>query len=641
LVYANKEYLIANNITLEKETTTFDMLINCNVDFNEILANLSKYGGYVSEQQKDGVWYKSYFYYIKDASYVSHICTDVTDIQLELTSLKKEALFFKETNEGVMISDQNGYVESVNDAFCKITGYTKDEIIGKCSSVLSSGMHTKDFYEHMWDSLKYYGSWQGEIWNRRKNGEVYPEWLSISKSEEKRTNKITYLALFTDISSVKEADKKIHFYANHDHLTGLVNKAQFENMLKHSISSASRHDRKFALLFLDLDHFKEVNDTYGHNVGDMLLKIVASRFKKVIRKEDVIARIGGDEFNIILDDIQNESDAIVIAQKLIETVKEPIVIEGHNCYVTLSIGVSIFPNHGSNEIELTKNADAAMYEVKKNGRNDVLVYEKDFTQKLQEKVSLKNDLNLAIKNDEIEIYFQPVMNHKGELVSAEVLSRWNHQDRGFVPPDEFIQIAEKNGSILKLGQNIVKLAFEKLPLILPHVSENFRLAINISAREFFDEEYLKSFCLMSDDFGINPNKIELELTETHMMENHELAIENLQQLKKFGFFIALDDFGTGYSSLSYLKYFQLDKLKIDKSFIDNFLDDKNDEAIVKSVIQLAKIFNLEVQAEGVEQKEQVDKLIDLECDYFQGYYYAKPMEFSSFLEFVQGQNHDT
>lgn len=635
LIYANKQYRLAYSITEIYEKITFDSLLHCGIDFEQIRVNLSHSDVYTREQEQDNKWFQSRFYYILEKNYIAHICIDVTDAKYELETLTKEALFFKYTNEGVAITNKNAEILSVNTAFCKITGYTKEEVIGRSTKILASGMHHKDFYINLWDSLKYHNFWQGEIWNRRKNGEIYPEWLSISAVDDPKTKEKTYMALFTDISSLKESDKKLHFYANHDHLTGLFNKAQFENMLTAVIKRSQRNKQKFALLFLDLDFFKEVNDTYGHNVGDLLLKYVASKFQSTLRSQDILARIGGDEFNIILEDISSEQDAIVIAQKLADSFKDPVVIQDYSCFVSLSIGVSIFPYHGVDAINLAKNADAAMYEVKKNGRNGIMVYNSKFTANLLERVSLQNDLKKMLQNHQIEVYFQPVIDAKTNTIHhAEALARWNHPQRGFISPEVFIPLAEQHGQIIELGAQILQKSLEYLQTILLKYPD-FKLAINMSPREFFDDNYIINLVKKVYDFGLDPRHLELEITETHVMQNHKIAVKKLQELRDKGFTLTIDDFGTGYSSLNYLKMFPISKLKIDKSFVLNMLTDRADEAIVKSSINLAKIFGLEVQAEGVELSAHVDILGKMECDYLQGFYFSQALEFDSFMDFLE------
>ncbi len=640
LIYANMKYLLANKLDDLSKEIAFSDITNCSIAFHDILNQLKNSDTLEKVSKQDSYWFRSYFYFIEHKTFIVHVCIDITFEKNQLINLKREALFFENTNEGLAIIDKKGFILSINESFSKITGYTMDEAIGKPIHILNSGMHTKDFYQHMWDALKYHGKWQGEIWNRRKNSEVYPEWLSITSSKDPVTQEINYLALFTDISSIKEADQKIKFYANHDALTGLLNRNQFENMLQHTINSASRNNKIFALLFVDLDHFKEINDSFGHNVGDILLKSVASLFQRILRKEDIIARIGGDEFNIILENIKNEEDVLKVAHNLIEAIKEPIVIENHFCYISLSIGVALYPKDGMDKITLTKNADSAMYEVKNNGRNGVMLYHSKLTDDLLKKVSLQTDLKNAITNDEIVPYYQPIFDIKtGTITGCEVLARWFHKTRGFVPPDEFIVVAENCSLIGSLDTQLTKKVFYEMANIL-RVSNNFQfvVAINVSSKEFFSDNYVENIFSLTQEFNLDPSNIELEITETHVMKNHEFAIEKLQKLKALGFKLAIDDFGTGYSSLNYLKLFPINKLKIDKSFILNINENKKDEAIAKTIINLSQFFELEVQAEGVENEQIKDLLIELECNYLQGYYYAKPLPFNEFLDYIRKFN---
>jgi diguanylate cyclase (GGDEF)-like protein/PAS domain S-box-containing protein len=640
LQYANIKYLIANKIFQVDAPLYFDDMTRCTLVFEEIVAKLLKMESLTTESKQEENWFQSFFYFIENKNFVVHICIDITPTKNQIITLQREALFFNNTSEGLAIIDERGIILSINEAFCKITGYTIDEAINKPISILNSGLHTKDFYEHLWDMLKYHGRWQGEIWNRRKNSEVYPEWLSITASIDPITTKKTYLALFTDISSIKEADQKIKFYANHDALTGLLNKNQFENMLKHTIDSSIRNNKKFALFFIDIDYFKDINDTYGHNIGDMLLKTVASLFQKNLRKEDIVARIGGDEFSIIVENFKDEKDILTIANNLNNAIRQPIVIEGHSCEVSFSIGISLYPLHGSDKVSLIKNADSAMYEVKKNGRDGAMLYHHDMSKELARRVSLQTDLRNAIANNEIEAYFQPVVHMAtNQVTGCEVLSRWTHFSKGFIAPDEFIAIAENNGTIGILDESIMKKVFSVAKdIIAASQNPNFIIALNVSSKEFFSENYVQKIASLANSFEINPANIELEITETYIMKNHEIAIEKMKELKKLGFKLAIDDFGTGYSSLNYLKLFPIDKLKIDKSFVLKINQNDKDEAIVKSIINLSKFFNLEVQAEGVENNETITLLSDLDCDFFQGYYYSKPLPYHFFLDFMKSFN---
>lgn len=636
LVYANKQYLNANKIDDIFVNILFDELINCKVNFNEILHHLKTHQYFVIKKEQDNKWHKSYFYYTKDRTNVVHVCMDITSERQELDKLKKTSEFFEQTNEAVIITDQFSKIIAVNRAFCSITGYTKDEAIGKRTNILKSGVHEKSFYENLWLSLEHHNKWQGEIWNKRKNGEIYPEWLSISKFIDYDTKEINYMAIFTDISSLKEADKKLHFYANHDHLTGLLNRIQFENMINHTIQSSARNHKKFALLFIDLDYFKDVNDTYGHDVGDLVLKEVASRIRNHLRKEDIVARIGGDEFNAVITDIKEESDVISIANNINEIIKKPIVVKEKTFYLSLSIGISLYPKHGIDTVSLSKNADQAMYEVKKNGRDGVLLYDTTFSADLINKVTLKNDLKKAIEAEELEVYYQPVFNLKDKkLFGAEALVRWNHHKKGFISPEIFIQVAERHAMINALGKLVVQKVYEDIPLILNQFGLDFKVAINISSKEFAQVDYVSDIIQTTKDFNIDFKNIELEITETYIMQNHEEAVNKMLQLKEAGFSLAIDDFGTGYSSLSYLKTFPIDKLKIDKSFVLDILKDEDDKAIVKTILSIAKVFDLEVQAEGVETVSHLNMLQKLGCDIAQGYYYSKPIPLEKLLKFKE------
>jgi len=631
LVYANTPYIDSNEIE-DVNNFHFSDLPNCQLELKDILYNLKIKQLYTIEKQEDKKWYKSFFYLTQSSESLVHLCFDETDNKLYLESLKKSAQFFEKSNEGVIITDKKGRIIATNSSFCHITGYTKDEVIGKSTKILKSGTHNADFYKNMWDTLEHYGKWQGEIWNRRKNGEIYPEWLSITKLVDPETKELNYMAIFTDITSLKEADKKLHFYANYDHLTGLLNKVQFENMLEQSINSAVRNNKKFALLFIDLDYFKDVNDTAGHSAGDLVLKEVASRFQKTIRKEDIIARIGGDEFTVIINDIQEESDALLLANKLNEIIKEPFQIDGKSFYLSLSIGIAIFPLHGLNLNELTKSADSAMYEVKRSGRDGALLYNTSFTKNLTKKILLYTDLKHAVRDEKFEVYYQLVVDIKTKkIIGAEALIRWKHKVHGFVSPEEFIPMAERHGLIEQIGKFVLKTSCEQLPSLLKKFGNNFILAINVSSKEFLSDGFIDNLVETVNDFQIAPKNLELEITETYIMQNHTLATEKMEQLRLAGFNLAIDDFGTGYSSLSYLKKFPINKIKIDKSFVLDILDDQDDQDMVKAIINIAKIFHLEVQAEGVETTEHLAILEQNGVDIAQGYLYAKPDKLENIL----------
>jgi len=631
LLYANTPYLVANDL-LERENVHFSDIVNCNVDFHTVLYNLHSNTLYITEKRQNDKWYKSHFYMTNDAHYVVHFCFENTKEKLYLDSLEKSSQFFEQSSEGAFITDKDGIILSANEAFCKITGYTRDEAIGYSTNILNSGVHDKTFYEQLWESLKFNGKWQGEIWNKRHNGEIYPQWLSISKLIDKDTSEVNYIAIFSDITSLKEANKKLHFYANHDHLTGLFNKVQFSNMLEQTINGAVRNKQEFALFFVDLDHFKDVNDTAGHNIGDLVLKEASSRMQRSLRKEDILARIGGDEFNIIVKNFKQESDVLLLAEKLNESIRKPFVFDGKVFHLSLSIGIAVFPHHGLTNEELSKNADSAMYEVKKAGRDGALLYNKEFTKQLMKKVTLHHDLKEAIKKDRLELYFQPFVDiSQRKIIGAEALLRWKHPKKGFISPEEFIPVAEHHGFIIDIGNYVLRSACEALPSLLNKFGNDFVLAINVSSKEFFHDDFITKLIATIDDFHLSYSNFELEITETHIMQNQITAIEQMRVLKTKGFSIALDDFGTGYSSLSYLKKFPIDKLKIDKSFVLDILTEDDDSDLVEAIINIAKIFNLTVQAEGVETKEHLEILKELNADIAQGFYYGKAVPLGTIL----------
>lgn len=636
LFYANSNYLQINNLNLNHiDNLSFNELDSSGLNFSKIKEKLEITTTFVIQKEENNHWFESTFYIILN-EFIIHSCIDITIQKQKELQLEQSAIFFENSNEGIVITDSEGKIISTNRAFSKITGYRQNEVIGKNPSILSSGIHDKNFFENMWESLKNHSTWQGEIWNKRKNGEIYPEWLSIAKALNPKYNEEFYIAIFTDITSLKEADRKLYFYANHDVLTKLANRVHFESHLKSTLESCKRRNTKIALFFVDLDKFKDINDTYGHTIGDEMLKTVAKRLEQSIRKEDFIARLGGDEFVLIIKDVKQNEDMLHLAYKLNENIKEPIVIRDKVFFMTLSIGISIFPEHGEDSEDLIKHSDAAMYEVKENGRNGYKLYNQDMTDKVSLKVTIQNELKIAISKDEFEMYYQAVVNIKTkEIIGAEALVRWRHKKRGILTPIHFINYIDEGGMGIEFAELVLKKVLQDIQIINSKLkNEEFKVAINISPEYFFKPSFsedIESYC---KDFSINTKQIELELIETNIIKNSEISQKRINILHEKGFQISIDDFGTGYSSLSYLKNFKVDKLKIDQSFIRDFLDDNNDKAIVEAIITLANIFNLKVQAEGVETLKHEKLLQKLNCNLAQGYFYNKPMPLNSFCDFI-------
>jgi diguanylate cyclase (GGDEF)-like protein/PAS domain S-box-containing protein len=640
LFYANTNYLQANELNFSHiDKLTFDEISQCNLGFMSVKNKLQFTNSFVVQKEDDKRWFESTFYMISN-QFIIHSCIDISAQKEKELQLEQSAIFFENSNEGIVITDSTGKIVSINKAFSRITGYREDEVIGKNPSILNSGIHDNNFYETMWESLKNNSSWKGEIWNKRQNGEIYPEWLSIAKAVNPKYNEEFYIAIFTDISSLKEADKKLHFYANHDVLTKLANRVNFETHLKSSLAYCKRRNTKIALFFIDLDKFKDVNDTYGHSIGDEMLKTVAKRLEESIRKEDFIARLGGDEFVLIIKDVKDNDDMLTLAHKINENIKEPIVIGDKVFFMSLSIGISIFPDHGKDTEDLIKHSDAAMYEVKENGRNGYKLYNQNMSDKISLKVTIQNELKVAIAKDEFEMYYQTVVDMKTKkFVGAEALVRWNHKTRGVLTPIHFIDYIEEGGMSIDFGELVIKKVLHDIQIINSKLrNQDFKISINISPEHFFKYTFVEDIESYCKDFSIDTKQIELEMLETSIMRNSEISTNKLNNLHEKGFEIALDDFGTGYSSLSYLKNFKVDKLKIDQSFIRDFLEDNNDKAIVQAIINLAKIFNLKVQAEGVETLAHEKLLHKLDCHLAQGYFYNKPIPLNNFLDLIKEKN---
>jgi len=640
IYYANGNFLNEHALDLDAiDVKTYDDITKCNIGFETILQKLQTLPSFSIQRQEGQKWYDSTFY--KAQNYIIHYCKDITEQKNKELRLEQAAVFFENSSEGIVITDEKGTILSVNPAFSKITGYTLEECIGKNPSILNSGKQDERFYQNMWDSLIHNGYWQGEIYNKRKNGEVYPEWLSISKTENPKYKEASYIAIFSDISAIKANDERLHFYANHDVLTGLANRVNLQNELELTIKDAKRKSKKFALFFIDLDKFKEVNDTYGHTLGDEMLITVAKRIQNSIKSRDFLSRIGGDEFVLIAKELNGSADIVALAQKLKRILDEAIVLDQNVFFMTLSIGIAIYPDHGTNSELLTKHADAAMYAVKESGRDGYMIYDEKMTQKVSHKLNIQNELKTSIDEGRFEMYYQAVVDmQNGKYIGAEALVRWNHPVKGVLTPYEFIDFIEDSPMSVRFGLLVLEKVMQDIKRMQKVVPKDFKVAINISSSHFFKQNFERTLLRICQNAVVDPHNIELELLETHIMQDKQSASQKIETLKSHGFKVAIDDFGTGYSSLSYLKNFNADKLKIDKSFIRDFLEDNNDKDIVEAVIKLSKVFKLKVQAEGVESLEHHELLQKMGCDTAQGYYYNKPLPLHAFLELVKKGAHE-
>jgi diguanylate cyclase (GGDEF)-like protein/PAS domain S-box-containing protein len=556
---------------------------------------------------------------------------DVTDQVRTESRLRQAASVFSSTEEGVVITDPNGVIIEVNAAFTDITGFSREEAIGNTPRMLRSDRQDAAFYAALWDSLNTTGRWQGEIWNRRRSGEIYPEWLTINAVRDEKSRLVNYVAVFSDISGIKQSQAQLAHLAHHDPLTDLPNRLLFSDRLNHALSRAERSGSQLAVLFVDLDRFKHINDSLGHLTGDGLLQEVARRLTAAVRREDTVARMGGDEFTLLLEDLRRPEDASVLAQKLLDALADPYWIAGKELYVTASVGISVYPRDGRNAEELVRNADAAMYQAKDGGRNGHHSYTPELTTAALQRIHLEADLRRALGRGDLEVHYQPQIElGSGRLIGAEALVRWRHPERGMVPPDCFVRLAEDTGLIIELGELVLRAACRQAVIWLARGVPIERVAVNVSVQEVQRSDFVATVRQALADTGLSPRHLELEVTESFIMGQAEAGIRALHELREMGVRLAVDDFGTGYSSLGYLKRLPIHMLKIDRSFVSDLHGDPEDLAIAKAVIALGRTLGLKVIAEGVEHDHQAGLLRAEGCHYGQGYLFGRPVEGDDF-----------
>jgi len=563
------------------------------------------------------------------------IIDDVTVQKTNEHKLQQAAKVYDTTTEGIMITDTELTIVAVNHAFSVITGYTENEIIGQPSSLLKSGLHDRDFYQNLLDFVQTAGYWQGEITHRKKNGDTCPLWVSISTIYEDDKKAVNYVAMFSDISSIKQSQEKLEFLAHHDHLTGFANRLLFNARLEHAIDQAHRNRTMAGVILLDLDRFKDVNDSLGHAAGDDLLKQLAERFRHCLREEDTLGRLGGDEFIFLIEDVESIEKIEYIAQKIQDTFQIPFIIGASEVVMTASMGISLYPSNGDSVAKLVKYADIAMYKAKQRGKNCFAFYNENFNKDHDRRLQMATQLRLALEHDEFTLHYQPQLCLKtNRITGMEALIRWQHPDTGMIPPMDFIPLAEETGFIEKLGQWVILEACKQCKLWHKQGHKDLVVAVNLSAREFMFTDIVSIVKATLVKTGLEPRFLELEITEGSLMDQAERVVDTLDNLKAIGVQLSIDDFGTGYSSLSYLKGFPIDKLKIDRSFVNDLPHDKQDAAIAKSVIVLAKSLGLTVIAEGVETQAQSDFLLSQGCDATQGYLFSPPVSADEFNQLL-------
>jgi diguanylate cyclase (GGDEF)-like protein/PAS domain S-box-containing protein len=538
------------------------------------------------------------------------------------------ATMFEESNEGVIITDAKGRIQRVNRAFTVVTGYTENEVLGKTSSILSSGRHDASFYQEMWQQLASVGGWKGEVWNRRKNGEIYPEWLKITSvlGVDGETNQ--FVGIFSDIGDRKRSGIDIERFAFYDTLTDLPNRSMFVERLKHALIRSHRDNQPVVLLYLDLDRFKSINDTLGHQTGDLLLQQVAARLRDLVRAHDTVARLGGDEFTVVLTDMENHAAAVETALRvagiILDQLSRPFYVGGREVVTGSSIGIAVHPQDGETYSDLVKHADIAMYHAKQSGGNCHAFFSAEMNARVVRRVSLESALRQALRRNELRLVYQPVVDaFNKRVVGIEALMRWNGPE-GPVSPLEFIPILEDLGLGHDVVRWVVSTASSELQSWAFPGADNIWLSVNISPQQL---HRLSTSWVMEalNGAGMSPNRLVIEITEDHFRHQSDSILESLREFRNLGAHVALDDFGTGHSSLGRLRHFPIDIIKIDKSFVDGLPNDSKDLAIVNTIITMARHLDMEFLAEGVENQGQLDLLKAQGCNLIQGYYFAKPM----------------
>ncbi len=563
---------------------------------------------------------------VADKGYVNVFGLDVSSRKQAEKRLQLDAQVFESASEAVVITDMDRRILDVNRAFTSITGYTREEILGENISVLSSGRQDQRFYQEMWDIVSDRGSWQGEIWDRRKNGEVFPKWLSISAVRDEAGRVSRYIGLFSDISAMKETQEQLYEMAHYDSLTGLPNRRYFLDRLKESLEQARRASEGVALMFVDLDGFKLVNDNLGHRAGDQLLREVGNRIKQCIRESDIVARMGGDEFTVMISQIKSSDSSLIVARKILAKLYEPMFIDEKELFISSSIGIAIFPDDSVEVEGLLQSADAALYKAKDLGKNGYQFFSPEMNRRAMERLTLQTQIRQGLAAHEFTVYYQPQVDAStGRLVGLEALARWMSPQIGLISPEQFIPIAEQTGLIHEIGELVLHEACAQGQRWNEQGMAPVRIGVNISAHQLRRPDFVEVIEAAVHDTGFPPQFLELELTESMLINDSPQDVEKLSRVKEMGIRLSIDDFGTKYSSFAYLRRLPIDRLKIDRTFIQDLPADARGAEIVSAIIAMGRSLNLEVVAEGVETAAQAELLKKKGCTTLQGYYTGHPL----------------
>jgi diguanylate cyclase (GGDEF)-like protein/PAS domain S-box-containing protein len=596
--------------------------------------------GEIDLLKKDGSLvpvYSSHSLIYNSADEPEMFCLDVDLAELRQAQgeLRLAACVFDGSTQGILIADRDTRIIAVNEAFTRITGYARAEAIGQRPQMLASGLHTRDFYRAMWDELRENGHWQGEIWNRRKNGEPIPEWLGISAVRDDAGELTHYIGIFADISEKKSFEARLQHLTHHDLLTGLPNRLLLQERFEQARAFAARDGQRVALLVLDLDHFKEVNDNLGHALGDRLLVAIAGRLQACVRDTDTVSRQGGDEFLISLNGIHDSEAIAGITDKIMQTMAPSFTLDGQTLSTSFSIGIAAWPEDGEDFATLLLKADTAMYQAKESGRNVYRFFDERMNADRRRRLQLQNGLRGAVERGEMDIHYQPQIDlASGTIIGAEALLRWNSSEFGNIPPTTFIPLAEQSGSIIPIGEWVLQQACRQAEIWRKSHPPGLTVAVNLSVQQFRRSDPVALVGRALAASGLPAHLLELEITESMLISNVDEVLGMLHRLKALGVRLAIDDFGTGYSSLSYLRLFPIDKLKIDQSFVRDIVGNPSNVAIIRVIIELGRILRMRTIAEGVEEAAHADFLREAGCDDAQGYLFGRPMPVAQFDELL-------
>jgi len=564
--------------------------------------------------------------------------SDITQQKQGERRLQLYGQVFSHVGEGILITDADNRIIEVNDAFERITGYSRDELIGQQPVMLQSGLHEPAFYEEMWQTLRATGQWKGEILDRTKDGNVIALLESISEIRDADGQLTHHLAVITDISSLKETQSRLDFLAHHDPLTKLPNRLLFNDRLQHAVDRAQREGHGVALLFIDLDRFKNVNDSLGHHVGDLLLIEAARRLSAMVRRSDTLARLGGDEFVVLMEAIETPSAVLLLAEKIVAAFRQPFMINNLQLHVGCSIGMAAYPDDGNDAATLLKNADAAMYRAKAAGRDRHARYSAELSEATRQKLAIDSALRAAVRDGAFELHYQPIIDTATErVVACEALVRWPNGPAMARGPDRFIPVAEESGLIVPLGDWILRTALRDLARWRAAGVAMDYVSVNISAVQLAEGDFAERVAACLDEAGLPGSALQIELTENVLMADMQRCALILRLLRERGLRVSIDDFGTGYSSLAYLKQLPINNLKIDRSFVRDLPTDPNDCAIASAIVGMARTLGIDVIAEGIERVEQQTYLSSINCTKVQGYLYARPMPADEFIAFLAGR----